>query len=99
MNINMEGTTKKKPKIDSWSRNAQEAYIYPSDDNKCVRLNIEKIIPESAKKILDRNPVAIETLKTFTIGRAAFQNKTTDVCNYIDYFIENYDIDKELPVC
>lgn len=96
---NMEGTTKRKPKIDSWSRNAQDAYIYPSDDKKCVRLNIEKFIPESSRKLLERNSTAIETLKTFTIGRAAFQNKTTDVCNYIDYFIENYDIDKELPVC
>ena len=85
--------------IETWTRpvdNPEDSYVYPMD--KAVILNIKKYIPESFEKAMKKDPDMLEKLKTFAIERTAFQNKTKDICNYVDYFIEQYDEDKELPL-
>lgn len=85
--------------IETWTRpvdNPEDSYVYPMD--KAVILNIKKYIPESFEKAMKKDPEMLEKLKTFAIERTAFQNKTKDICNYVDYFIEQYDEDKELPL-
>ena len=85
--------------IETWTRpvdNPEDSYVYPMD--KAVILNIKKYIPESFEKAMKKDPEMLEKLKTFAIERTAFQNKTRDICNYVDYFIEQYDEDKELPL-
>ena len=85
--------------IETWTRpvdNPEDSYVYPMD--KAVILNIRKYIPESFEKAMKKDPEMLEKLKTFAIERTAFQNKTKDICDYVDYFIEQYDEDKELPL-
>lgn len=85
--------------IETWTRpvdNPEDSYVYPLD--KAVILNIKKYIPESYEKAMKKDPEMLDKLRTFAIERTAFQNKTKDICNYVDYFIEQYDDDKELPL-
>lgn len=85
--------------IETWTRpvdNPEDSYIYPKE--KVVVLNLKKYIPQSFDRIVKKNPDILEKLERFVIERTAFQNKTADICSYVDYFIENYDLDKELPL-
>ena len=85
-----------KPNIDSWKREPEEAYIYP--DGKLIVLNFNKVQPKSIKRFKKRNPEAIKAMGEFIISRDAFSNKNEEVCQYLDYFVEFYDPDKELPL-
>lgn len=81
--------------ISEWKRDIKDAYLYPKD--KQVVLNIEKMIPESYRTFRDKSPEALEELGKLKIDRTAFWNHLGMICNYIDFFIEFYDPDKELP--
>lgn len=81
--------------IEGWDRDKSQAWVYA--ENKNVFLNVEKYIPESVEKMKRQDPQIVEKLSKFAIGRTAFQNNAADICRYIDYFIENYDVDRELP--
>lgn len=85
-----------KPNIDEWERDPQDAWIYP--DGKTIILNQKKVQPKSFKRFQNRNPEAIKAMGTFIISRDAFANKNNEVCAYLDYFIEFYDTDKDLPI-
>ena len=87
----------KTPMIDDWVRNnPEDAYIYPNGKNIC--LNLEKCFPKSVRKFQKMNKEELDDMKTFGISRQAFSNKNDHICQYIDYFIEFYDEDKELPM-
>lgn len=81
--------------IADWKRDQKDAYLYPKD--RQVILNLEKMIPESYKKFYKTDPEALEELGKLKIDRTAFWNHLGDICRYIDFFIEFYDPDKELP--
>lgn len=84
------------PEIDRWGRSNEEAFIYP--DGKAIILNLNKIQPKSIKRFREKNPDAVKAMGRFIISRDAFANQNEDVCKYLDYFMENYDPDKELPL-
>lgn len=86
----------KNPNIDEWTRDPKDAWVYP--DGKMIVLNQEKIQPKSIKRFQKKNPDAVKAMGTFMISRDAFANKNAEVCSYLDYFIEFYDYDKDLPL-
>ena len=84
-------------KIDSWKRKSTtKPYIYP--DGEHMVLNLKKFLPKSASKLIKENPDAISHLNTFIIKRKLFYNKIDVLCHYIDYYIEFFDPEKELPL-
>ena len=84
------------PKIDTWTRD-NEKDAYAISDGKNLLLNIEKIIPNSIRKMPKEFQEGLNFMKTFIIERKLFFKKTDLICQYIDYFIEFFDPDKELP--
>ena len=82
-------------RIDDWHRNPEDAYIYAENGN--IKLNLDKCIPNSIQKMRERDPQGTEDLGIFTLSRTAFKNAVDTIVNYIDYFIEFYDDEKELP--
>ena len=82
--------------IDEWTRDAEDSYVYP--DGKSIVLNIKKVQPNSFKRFHERNPEAVKAMGRFDISRDAFANKNDEVCQYLDYFMEFYDPDKELAL-
>ena len=89
--------TKKTPfvRIDDWHRDPKDAYIYAENGN--IKLNLDKCIPNSIQKMREKDPRGTEDLGTFTLSRTAFKNAVDTIVDYIDYFIEFYDDEKELP--
>lgn len=79
-----------------WERSPQDAYLYNND--RFVFLNIAKMTPESYTKFSKTSPEALEEMGRLKIERTAFYNRLSDICLYVDFFIEYYDYDKELPV-
>lgn len=85
------------PNVDLWQRKENEnAYVYV--DGKNVRMNLVKFIPKSNKKFSDKDKEIANSLETFIIERGLFLKKIDVLCKYMDYFIEFFDEDKELPV-
>lgn len=84
------------PDVDTWHRETpEEGYIYP--DGKTVKLNLEKIIPRSYRRFSKADKEAQDAMMTFILERKLFFTKIDELCSYIDYFIEFFDEDKELP--
>ena len=85
------------PNIDTWTReNPEDAYVY--SDGKNMIINIEKIMPMSLSKMSEEDQAKITLLKSFAIDRKLFYKKTDVICQYIDYYVEFFDDDKELPL-
>ena len=99
--INVKGANDvnetKIPKIDTWTRKNEED-AYATSDGKNLLLNIEKIIPNSIKRMPKEYLDGLNFMKTFIIERKLFFKKTDLICQYIDYFIEFFDPEKELPL-
>lgn len=89
--------TKSQPfvRVDDWFRPKEEAYVY--EDNGDIKLNLEKCMPKSSPRLRQRDEQGCNDLETFKISRKAFKNSFPIIINYIDYFIEFYDKEKELP--
>ena len=83
------------PNIDTWQRKPEDAYAY--SDGKNLILNIEKILP-SVTRMREEDRESILFMKTFVIERKLFFKKTELIAQYIDYFTEFFDPDKELPL-
>lgn len=83
------------PMVDEWKRDPEDSYVYKFGSN--IKLNLRKFLPKSAIRLFEKNPEAMEACETLAIKRTAFQNKISDICQYIDFFIEYFDSDKELP--
>lgn len=73
----------------------KEAYVYPDGDG--VRMNFQKMFQMQTLSSLG-DEEEIRFMETFTITRDAYINKIDIICQYVDYFIEFYDPDKELPM-
>ncbi len=61
-----------------------------------IRINFNKALPNSTKKGLFSSEEERRDSETFEIGRKAFQNKLPILCQYLSYFSEFYDPEKEL---
>lgn len=85
--------------IDLWNRPEEDpdnAYVYKQGPN--VIMNIRKFLPKSAVQLFEQEPEAMEQCQKLIIMRTAFRNKIKDICQHIDYFMEFFDPDKELPM-
>lgn len=89
--------TKTQPfvRVDDWVRPKKESYVY--EENGDIKLNLEKCIPKSVERLRKQDEQGSKDLETFKISRTAFRNSFGIIINYIDYFIEFYDPEKELP--
>lgn len=61
-----------------------------------IRLNFKKALPNSARHKMFETEDEERDAETFTIKRTAFQNKIPQICQYLSYFSEFYDPEKEL---
>jgi hypothetical protein len=61
-----------------------------------IRMNFNKALPKSTRKGMFKSEEEKRVSETFEIGRKAFQNKLTVLCQYLSYFSEFYDEEKEL---
>lgn len=85
------------PNVDTWERDVPEdAYVLSDGSN--IRLNIKRVIPNSTRRFNDSDRDSIISLETYIIERGLFVKKINVLCKYIDYFIEYFDEDKELPI-
>lgn len=106
--------SKQIPKIDEWRVKGKhkitvkgkevEVIDYDFTDAYCkgvgenMELNLDRIIPSSKDRMSEEDKEARDALKTFMIERSLFSKKVEFICQYIDYFIEFFDEDKELPL-
>ena len=70
--------------------------IWVIDEHPNVRINFRKALPRSMKVGMYDTEEDERNAETFTISRTAFQNKLVPVCQYLSYFTEFYDPEKEL---
>ena len=61
-----------------------------------IRINFNKALPKSSRAGLFESEESRRDAETFEIGRKAFQNKLIPLCQYLSYFTEFYDPEKEL---
>lgn len=69
--------------------------IWVVDDHPNIRVNFAKCIPHSVEGLFESEDERRKA-ETLTISRQAFQNKLDQICQYLAYFTEFYDPDKEL---
>lgn len=85
------------PNVDTWTReNEKDAYVYV--DGKNVRMNLSRFIPNSHRRFNEKDKEIVDSLETFIVERGLFLKKIDVLCKYMDYFIEFFDDDKELPI-
>ena len=85
------------PNVDTWTReNEKDAYVYV--DGKNVRMNLSRFIPNSHRRFNEKDKEIVDSLETFIVERGLFLKKIDVLCRYMDYFIEFFDDDKELPI-
>lgn len=70
--------------------------IWVLADHPNIRINFNRALPKSTKKGIFDSEDERRNSETFTIDRKAFQNKLIPVCQYLSYFSEFYDPEKEL---
>lgn len=70
--------------------------IWVINEHPNIRINFRKAMPHSSRRGMFETEEDERNAETFTIGRTAFQNKLVPVCQYLSYFTEFYDPDKEL---
>lgn len=78
--------------IDEWQPTQEEAYVY--GDVKMVKLNLKKFLGPTMMKQYDDE--ALDRMGTFFVDKKLFTNSLSIITNYIDYFINFYDLKKEL---
>ena len=70
--------------------------IWVINEHPNLRINFRKILPKSVKNHLFNSEEELRTLETFKIRRKAFQNNLYQISQYLSYFSEFYDPEKEL---
>ena len=84
------------PEIDNWERkNNEDAYVW--SDGKNLIINMKKFLP-SIDRMRKEDRQSLMFLQTFVIERKLFYKKTDLIAKYLDYYIEFFDPDKELPL-
>ena len=86
------------PDVDTWKRESEEdAYFY--SDGKNLVINLDKVIPNSMKKLRRRRDDEVfKFMRTFIVERKLFYKRTDLIAQYLDYFTEFFDEDKELII-
>ena len=86
------------PDVDTWKRESEEdAYFY--SDGKNLVINLDKAIPNSMKKLRRRRDDEVfKFMRTFIVERKLFYKRTDLIAQYLDYFTEFFDEDKELII-
>lgn len=94
--------SKKEDKINSYKAMDLSTLAKSKDDiwilneHPNLRINYGKVLPKSVMKGLFENEEDRRAAETFKIGRKAFQNNLAQTCQYLSYFTEFYDPEKEL---
>lgn len=94
--------SKKDDKMRSYNAMKLETLAKTTDDiwfineHPNLRINFRKALPASMANNLFDNEEDLRASETFKIGRKAFQNKLPQLCQYLSYFTEFYDPEKEL---
>lgn len=94
--------SKKEDKINSYKAMDLSTLAKTKDDiwilneHPNLRINYGKALPKSVMKGLFENEEDRRAAETFKIGRKAFQNNLAQTCQYLSYFTEFYDPEKEL---
>lgn len=94
--------SKKEDKINSYKAMDLSTLAKSKDDiwilneHPNLRINYGKALPKSVMKGLFENEEDRRAAETFKIGRKAFQNNLAQTCQYLSYFTEFYDPEKEL---
>lgn len=70
--------------------------IWIINEHPNLRINFRKALPTSMANQLFDNEEDLRASETFKISRKAFQNKLPQTCQYLSYFTEFYDPEKEL---
>lgn len=70
--------------------------IWILNEHPNLRINFRKALPKSVTRGMFETEEDLRNAETFKIGRKAFQNKLPQTCQYLSYFTEFYDPDKEL---
>ena len=84
------------PDVDTWERtHSDDAYF--TSDGKNLIMNLAKAIPNSMGRFSrDEDQEGLKFMRTFIIERKLFFRKTDLIAQYLDYFCEYFDEDKEL---
>lgn len=70
--------------------------IWIINEHPNLRINFKKALPKSVANRLFESEEELRDAETFTIDRRAFQNNLPQISQYLSYFTEFYDPDKEL---
>lgn len=70
--------------------------IWLIDENPYIRMNFKKCLPTSVQYHLFESEEEMHQAETFEIGRKAFRNQISQSAQYLSYFTEFYDKEKEL---
>lgn len=70
--------------------------IWFINEHPNLRINFRKALPASMTNQLFETEEDLRASETFKISRKAFQNKLPQTCQYLSYFTEFYDPEKEL---
>lgn len=70
--------------------------IWILNEHPNLRINFRKALPKSVTRRMFDSEEDLRAAETFKISRKAFQNKLPQTCQYLSYFTEFYDPEKEL---
>ena len=70
--------------------------IWILNEHPNIRINLAKALPRSVMRGLFETEEDRRIAETFKISRKAFQNNLAQTCQYLSYFAEFYDPDKEM---
>lgn len=80
--------------LDTLAKSKKDIWLI--DENPYIRMNFEKCLPSSVKLHLFDSDEEMHQAETFEIGRKAFRNQISQSAQYLSYFTEFYDKEKEL---
>jgi hypothetical protein len=80
--------------LSTLAKSKEDIWIINEEPN--LRVNFTKALPKSVMRGLFETEEDLRAAETFKIGRKAFQNNLAQTCQYLSYFTEFYDPEKEL---
>lgn len=80
--------------LSSLAESVEDIWILNEHPN--LRINFSRVLPKSMVNHLFKDEEDLRVAETFKISRKAFQNSLNQTCQYLSYFTEYYDPDKEL---
>ena len=80
--------------LDTLAKSTDDIWVINEHPN--LRINFRKVLPKSVKNHLFDSEEELRAMETFKIKRKAFQNNLYQISQYLSYFSEFYDPEKEL---